>query len=302
MFDYIIYYSKNKIDMLFEQLDDGRSENLQGKIGVNLGVISGEVSTSEQSHSNYMSKLKVVLEHLQAENLVGGIREHKDYIQGPLLMGWETFDITHWGTKIAFYEEDHLYIVTLFGSKENVIGTPYKGEFDSHSIYPVYVDFAKKHFDSEKITTPYVWQLMEGINMEFTGELLPYEFVAKVLYRETLSYDYREKNNHLVATIDPFKKTTYILATPLYVSLPHGISERIRRIDGKNYIAVTDFSMSLKSRRGIWKTGKKLAIVLQNAALLAEASNFQTEIENKGDNITESEFMEIANKYFIIEK
>ena len=214
----------------------------------------------------------------------------------------ETFDITHWGTKIAFYEDDHLYIVTLFGSKENVIGTPYKGEFDSHSIYPAYVSFAKEHFDNEEITTPYVWQLMEGINMEYAGELLPYEFVAKVLYRETLSYNYRKKNNHLVATIDPFEKTTYILATPLYVSLPHKVSERIRRIDGKNYVAVNDFSMSLKSRRGIWKTGKNLAIVLQNAALLEEASNFQAEIENKGDNITESDFMKIANKYFIIEK
>ena len=80
MFDYIIYYSKNKINMLFEQLDDGISETLQGKIGVNLGVISGEVSTSEQSQSNNMGKLEIVLKHLQAENLVGGIREDKGYI------------------------------------------------------------------------------------------------------------------------------------------------------------------------------------------------------------------------------
>lgn len=214
-------------------------------------------------------------------------------------MGWETFDITHWGTKIAFHEEDHLYIVTLFGSKENVIGTPYKGEFDSHSIYPDYVNFAKENFESNKITDLHVWQLMEGINMNYTSELLPYEFVAKVLYRETLSYSYREKNNHLVSTIDPFEKTTYILATPIYVSLPHSVVERVRRIDGKNYVVIDLSSMRFKTKRDIWKTSENLIITLENAALLEEADCFRAEIEELKENITEQEFIEIVYKYFI---
>lgn len=302
MFDYMVYYSKNKVDMLYEQLTDGALENFQGKLGFNLGVVNGEISTSENSYISYISKLRVVLEYLKTENLVGGIKEYKDYIQGPLLMGWETFDITHWGTRIVFSNEDHMYIVTLFGSKENVIGVPFEGVFDSNSIYPAYVNFAKENFNSEKITEPYVWQLMEGINREYVGELLPYEFVAKVLYRETLSREYIKKNNHLVSGLETFKKTTYILATPLYVGLPHGLSERIRRIDGKNYIAIDDFSKELNSKRSICKTGKNLIIILKNMGLVEEAHNFKTEIENLGEKITKSDFMDIAKKYFIIEK
>ena len=300
MFDYIIYCSTTKIDMLYNQLTDEVSEKLQGKFGVNLGVISGEISTSEQIDDNYMRKLAIVLDYLQQENLVGEIRDYKDYIQGPLLMGWETFDITHWGTKIAFNRDNHLYIVTLFGSKENVIGTPYKGEFDSHSIYPCYVQFAKEHFNDDEITEANVWQLMEGINRQYTGQILSYEFVAKVLYRETLSLDYRAENNHLVSTIDPFEKTTYILATPLYVSLPHKVSEKVRRIDGRNYVAIENFTKRLS--RSFRKTEEYLTIILKNAALVEEADNFQMEIKNMGDSITESDFLEIANKYFIIEE
>lgn len=286
--------------MLFEQIEAVTPEKSQGKLGVNLGIINGEISCSEKFNDGYIRKLEVVLENLKARKLIGDIKEHKEYIHGPLLMGWETFDITHWGTKIAFHEEHHLYIVTLFGSKENVIGTPYKGEFDSHSIYPDYVNFAKENFESDEITDLHVWQLMEGINMNYTGELLPYEFVAKVLYRETLSYNYREKNNRLVSTIDPFEKTTYILATPIYVSLPRSVVERVRRIDGKNYVVIDLSSMRLKTKRDICKTSENLIITLKNAALLEEADCFRSEIEELKENITEQEFIEIVNKYFII--
>ncbi len=302
MLDYMVYYSKNKINMLYEQIESRTMPtDFKSKIGVNFGVVSGEISSNEQHKNNDMGKLNIVLDHLEAEKLIGSIHEYKDYIRGPLLMGWETFDITHWGTKISFSVEDHLYIVTLFGSKENIIGTANKGEFSSYSIYPFYVDFAKKHFDSESVEEPFVWQLMEGINIGYTGEFLPYDFVAKVLYRETLSLDYRVENNNLVATLDPFNKTTYILATPLYVSLPQKVSERIRRIDGKNYVAVDDFSKELKNNKGLLKTTKKLSVILERAALLEESVAFKTEVERYGDNITEFDFMQIAKKYFIIE-
>lgn len=66
--DYIIYYSKNKIDMLFEQIEAVTPEKSQGKLGVNLGIINGEISCSEKLNDGYIRKLEVVLEKLKAKN------------------------------------------------------------------------------------------------------------------------------------------------------------------------------------------------------------------------------------------
>ena len=301
MFEYMIYYSKNKTEMLYEQICNDASYNTLGRLGFNLGVINGEITSTEQLQNNNMYKLNTVLKYLHTKKLVGGIKEHKDYISGPLTMGWETFDITHWGTKILFHEENHMYVVTLFGSKDNINGPPYKGTFDSHSIYPYYVKFAKEHFNNDKVSEPNLWQLMEGINGEYTGEFLQYEFVAKVLYRETISLEYKMKNNRLVNTIEPMEKTTYILATPLYVCLPHRATEKIRRINGKNYVAIDDFSTKLNSKREINKMSKKLTIILENALLLEEAAKFKMEIDSAGENISKLDFIKIAEQYFVIE-
>lgn len=54
--------------MLFEQIEAVTPEKSQGKLGVNLGIINGEISCSEKLNDGYIRKLEVVLEKLKAKN------------------------------------------------------------------------------------------------------------------------------------------------------------------------------------------------------------------------------------------
>lgn len=299
MLDYLVYYSKSKIDTLYSQIENIIHYENNGQVNVNLGVLKSEISMKNEIEYNYINKLNIIISQLEKDRLIGGINEYKDYIKGSLFMGWETYDITHWGTKI--YDADHMFIISLFGSKENIKGEPYKGTFDSGSIYPNYIKFAEGLFDAEKTDEKLTWNFMEAINNNYDGEYLQYEFVAKVLYNETLSLEYRTENCTSTSIIDPSAYTTYILATPLYVGLPNRICERVRRFDGRNYVVVENLQKRLK-RKGINNTALYLYNLLYNANLINEALEFQNIIGSFGNNIDLMVFKKIVLKYFIIPK
>ncbi len=299
MFDYLVYYSKSKINMLFEQLNEPKNGDLRGTIGVNLGVFKGELTAAEETQKGDLNKLKEVLDQLQNKNVIGSIQEHKDYIVGPLMMGWETDTITHWRTKIANTNTSHLYIIDLFGSKKHIIGH-YKDE-DSYpqSIYPSFIHFAEKYINSEEISDPLTWCYMELINEGIYDCMTTFDFVAKVMYRETLSYQYRKENSPKNSNIEPYDYTTYILATPLYVNMPYKISENIRRIDGKNYLMLADFATKIETNT-INESINYLINALQSFSLLEEAEKFQRDIKLCGNEISKTLLLEIASKYFCL--
>lgn len=276
MAKYYVYLSDAKANMLYEQMSSVISFEKETRFSAKFGLWSsteagGEHSSQSASIVNRYNKVDAIETALKEDGAVGSLFSDKAYISGTSVFGWETTDkISMWGTRLYVREKDELFVVILFGSPHNVVGNHYEGEYRTHSIYPYFLEFAKsalikaneeedgyiEDLGQEDISSmktigymPETWELMEGMTYHYTGYEHEFQFLAKVLYRESYTDEYRQANKSFVPGLYHAKKTTYVLATPLYVVLSDSHNDRIERIDNKNYLKANITALKRRYRR-----------------------------------------------------
>ena len=215
--EYVTYLSKNKIDMLYEQLNESRRNFIvEGKL--NLGWFSSLFSKKIVTSQNYYEKLEKVISNI---NNVGTVFDKKaDFIAGTMNMTWGvlryTSEATFWIGED--FSNNCLSQVLLIGSSNNIVGNSPKVEGVHYSPLVYFLEAYAKELElqnhKKKLAKKYheceVVSIVENIKSycEFKEENLSsdYKFLAKPL--ACMFYD-----------SDTDIKRNYIIASPIYVSL-----------------------------------------------------------------------------------
>lgn len=216
--EFVTYLSKNKIDMLYDQISARRVPiTVEGQVGV--GIFSGHLKSDDAVRNNYFQKLEKVIEQLKNVGTV--FDEDASYICGEMNMHWQVLRITPEAT--FWYGEDANHNchskVMLIGSTENVNGnTPSSNHFHYSPLAYFLHAYAQEldlKYENQRIKTlhraTHVYGIIEELSFNFRHDpnwsATPYKFLAKVLHRE----------QHL-ATNGSIER--HIIASPLYVSIP----------------------------------------------------------------------------------
>ena len=218
--EYVIYLSKSKIDMLYEQIHRTKGK-VKAEGVVTLGIVSAKIEKESKEELNYFEKLERVTEHIQ--DSIGRITDATipSYISEEIPLVWRVPNtepqVSYW---VGDLEDRNLHIYCLLiGSSKNLLGassdsgflpysnlrwflSTYKSELEIDPKKKNHETIAKKQMDYSDLSRM-VYQLNEneiGINSEKAS----YRFLAKCLYY----VDYKEEEGI----------NRFVVASPLYVS------------------------------------------------------------------------------------
>ena len=232
--EYVVYLSKNKIDMLYDQISwtDDETET-EGEI--KLGFFTIKRSRKKDNTPNRFKKLERVTSALT--DRIGSPFEEKipSYITDTFTMSWRTLTFTKQATYWIGegFRNDKYVKLLLIGSTRNVIGE----ETDSsdpvtHSALMHFLNAFRKDFeipdngysetvfrrvenedgrtverlmDAKDLDASEMMDILFNSSPEGQTTFVPYKFLAKVLSTEERQGNYGTER--------------YIIATPLYVSL-----------------------------------------------------------------------------------
>lgn len=220
--EYVVYLSKSKIDMLYDQLHSAKGKtSIEGSF--NIGVASGKISKESKDEPNYYEKLNLVTTHIQNE--VGSAFDETvpSYFSNTLPLKWRIMkdvpEATYW---VGEYKEgDRITNLLLIGSSQNINGRSVKEGFGGYSAISIFMRAYRKMIDNDEMDEITVRNLPEPPKLEMLiGRLkhygsdqldmdVEYRFLAKRLAVKDI-----DKN-------EPFSEgihRRYILATPLFVS------------------------------------------------------------------------------------
>lgn len=216
--EYVIYLSKNKIDMLYDQISS-RSPIYKVEGHVNMGVVTGQFTKNDNKVENYFQKLEMVIEKIDG---VGDVfDEDISYITGTMDMHWDVLSSTPDAT--LWYGEDanincHSKVL-LIGSTSNAIGNAPSSNVHHYSPLAYFIHAYAKEIEIKRsrkeVGALYKDYFLDGIfgnlDIEFKYNPIslatPYRFLAKVLCQRRY-----EGINGIVEN--------YVIASPLYVSVP----------------------------------------------------------------------------------
>lgn len=231
---YYVYLSESKVSMLYAQISASPGRSREASLGFDIKLLKGHIKESRGLPENSFTQLDTVLRALYKSNLVGSVKEPKEYIADCLSMSWCTFGegfraedspITFW----AFCEQcDYPFsgtVMALAGSKYHLLGEQRDGNAHSHSATPMMTRWFLENLDdpfpdSERliadvkdydgdysISDDHVANGAWLAATQARGHRAKYEFMAKVLHKSDWPDGFRSNTNRI------------ILGSPLYVAL-----------------------------------------------------------------------------------
>ena len=138
---YFLYISTLKVNMLFDQIPSQIKKRIAAELKIDLGVFSTTIKTLPDSETT-ISKLQLVLKHLEREGEIGDVWTPKAYFEGTMNMNWGTIifarqeepsvkDMVRFGGIIDKIR------VCLVGSNAHMLGEAGK---------PVHADYSRPSF------------------------------------------------------------------------------------------------------------------------------------------------------------
>ena len=211
---YYIYVSDTKVDMLFSQIPQPVRTRISTELKVDLKLLSASFTSKEKEETRY-SKLKVTIDYLQENSLIGTIRNPREYFKGNMYMNWfELIDgITYFGG------HSDKTIVGLGGSTSHLIGGGHQEAAprgSSHSPWllsalikelqlPIGQPVLPGHLDEEENEYRLSHAIAERTQKNlFRNPPQRFEFLARKLF----------SSNSLL----PDRSEFVVLGTPLYVA------------------------------------------------------------------------------------
>jgi len=117
MLKYYVYVSESKVDMLHSQIPPSIRNKLEAEVKLNLQL--AEVSFSKKQFSdNLYTKLNLVIDYLDKQNVIGSIGEPLEYFRGTLHMGWAQI----YPSVLFFGGTSNETTIGLGGSMNNLLG------------------------------------------------------------------------------------------------------------------------------------------------------------------------------------
>ena len=114
---YYVYLSESKVDMLHSQILPSIRSKLEAEVKLNLQL--AEISFSKKQFSdNLYTKLSLVLDYLDKQNVIGSIGEPLEYFKGTLRMGWAQI----YPSVLFFGGNLNETTIGLGGSMNNLLG------------------------------------------------------------------------------------------------------------------------------------------------------------------------------------
>jgi hypothetical protein len=162
---YFIYISTLKVNMLFDQIPPQLKKRIAAELKIDLGVFSTTVKTLTDSDTT-ISKLQLVLKHVEQINELGDLWRPKEYFTGTMNMNWGKIifpwespveDMVRFGGTI-----DNLR-VCLVGSNAHMLGETGK---------PVHASYSRPDF---------IRKIANDIRDASSNEEIPPSIVAKDL-------------------------------------------------------------------------------------------------------------------------
>ena len=214
--EYVVYLSKTKIDMLYEQIGEKPFEySISGQVG--LGVVKFDANKKGNTQKNDFQKLEQVISNIPEVKSV--FDKDSPYITGTMSMYWGM--LKHTETATFWVGEENNGVcrskVLLIGSSQHIIGNNPNGEgvhcsplayfmhayhkeleFNEHLEHVAKMH--KKSYIEHIVPTMYDYCKSDKLQI-----LSQYKFLAKCLSQSYHTYDDGKAEN-------------LIIATPLYVS------------------------------------------------------------------------------------
>jgi hypothetical protein len=226
---YYIYVSATKVDQLYAQIPRSLRDRIAAKFTIDLKLIKGEFE-GRQGQESLFSKLEVVRNYLESEELIGSVDDPRDFFAGTMPLSWGIYGYDKQRTSefVYFGGQTQRTILGMGGSLHHVIGEVGQAHPHSYSATPRLTTALKVMTITERDTEPEEYEekflrnahyepwlgspadqipgVLHSVWLATTrtdGVLEPMEFIAKRLLR-----DYHKNANASV-----------LLGTPLYVAL-----------------------------------------------------------------------------------
>ena len=226
------YLSKEKIDLIYEQLNQNQTSEITTEIGGELPIVSGKITRTLNTEKSRMEKAEKIYEELSASRKVGRLKESCEYMADELFLDWGMIEgISIW--KYTWFDPNPeklvLYRLLMYGSANNLFGYHKNNDLASGSCRDEVLTTLKRaieleldksaeitdivfnsinagNMDSERgfaehyFTSAFTekWQVVETMFRKRDMGSLPMSpinqrFLARVDYRETITIDHYKK-------------------------------------------------------------------------------------------------------------
>lgn len=132
-FQYFVYISDTKVDMLLQQIDPGRLRKHTGEVGVDLKLLKAKRAAETPAAAERIARLERVVRHLDDFGDVGDVDNPGQFFRGLLPMRWgpmvgrDGFPLAYFGGRTG------KTVVGIGGSRSHLIGLPFPADQDAQS-------------------------------------------------------------------------------------------------------------------------------------------------------------------------
>jgi len=140
---YYLYVSISKLEMLFQQIASSEKKKKSLEWEAAIGFAKIKYKGGKETELDMNDKLRIVVQALNDENLVGTIEEPGDYVKGTLPMKWGLY--RDWGRPaeepplVYFGGRTENTIFGFGGSSRHIIGNVGASSTGSRSVTPYLV-------------------------------------------------------------------------------------------------------------------------------------------------------------------
>lgn len=115
-----LYISDAKVDMYLPQISATEKQKFAAKLGINVGVLKGEVSTESMSLTDRVHRLDAVEPKLRKMKSVGAIDSSEPWIEGAASVAAATFEGHE--NLMFFFSNGESHFLGLAGSAHHIVG------------------------------------------------------------------------------------------------------------------------------------------------------------------------------------
>lgn len=210
---YYVYISESKVEMLYSQIPQNLLENIAGKLTIDLKLIKTEFAETPKEKTLH-SKIEIIENYLQYNNLIGDISNPINYIKGIEEMRWGPYT-----PGLVYFGSKQNTVIGLAGSEKHVIGSTGDSSAHSHSATPYLVAALNEQIlsvrgsvnDNDECAESFALSAVELATTQMNGLKQRMEFLAKTLLvypSDSFEYSWEGKSGLPV-----------ILGSPIYVAI-----------------------------------------------------------------------------------
>jgi hypothetical protein len=119
---YYLYISDKKVDMLFPQVPGASKKKIAAKLGFNVKLLSGSLSTERSTYDSRVAKLEAVAEYILSSQAVGSPERPDVWIKGVV----QARTVSLGQDAILLIATDPSWILALGGSSRHLTGSQAK--------------------------------------------------------------------------------------------------------------------------------------------------------------------------------